>query len=200
MAFTLRIARDTWYSTWCFYFDFDFTNVFHDILYGRCKSNQDVRLPNQDVRLMHGHENTNSYISFIMFLNRGADLLVFVWEIHLKEAPKGTLVSHTISLFDITTFSRDTLNILQLGWFKHVQASKTLELMRYLWYTIETAWLVLFYEVSHLCHLYFISKSHEGVGELMDRWDFQESGTSSYAIKIVRTQTYHSTLQYICFF
>ena len=72
--------------------------------------------------------------------------------------------------------------------------------MRYLWYTIETAWLVLFYEVSHLCHLYFISKSHEGVGELMDRWDFQESGTSSYAIKIVRTQTYHSTLQYICFF
>ena len=92
------------------------------------------------------------------------------------------------------------MNILQLGWFKHVQTSKTLELMRYLWYTIETAWLVLFYEVSHLCHLYFISKSHEGVGELMDRWDFQESGTSSYAIKIVRTQTYHSTLQYICFF
>ena len=58
MASTLRIARDTWYSTWCFYFDFDFTHVFHDILYGGCKSNQDVRLPNQmlglcmDIRIL----------------------------------------------------------------------------------------------------------------------------------------------------
>lgn len=94
-------------------------------------ANQDARLPNQDVRLMHGHENANSY-QFHNVSEPRRRFVAFVWEIHLKEAPKGTLVRPSISLFDITTISRDTLNILQLGWFNHVQASKTLELMSYL--------------------------------------------------------------------